>query len=55
MENAKQLLLQPNLQIQQIAYQTGYKDGNYFSKAFKTFYGISPTEFRAQQIKEQKT
>ena len=46
MENAKLLLQDKNLQIQQIAYQTGYKDSNYFSKAFKTFYGISPTEYR---------
>ncbi|MCR5763919.1 MAG: response regulator [Treponema sp.] len=51
MENAKKLLSSSNYQIQQIAYQTGYKDSNYFSKAFKSFYGISPTEFRTEQAR----
>ena len=55
MEFAKQLLEQPNLQIQQIAFNTGYKDSNYFSKAFKTFYGISPTEYRDSLQSQKKS
>lgn len=30
----------------QIAYKTGFKDSQHFSKCFKTVYGVTPTEYR---------
>ncbi|MBW5449420.1 response regulator [Cohnella sp. CFH 77786] len=48
MEKAKELLQAPELKIQNIADMLGYKDKNYFSKAFKNYCGLSPTEYRQQ-------
>ncbi|MCK9170164.1 MAG: helix-turn-helix domain-containing protein [Treponema sp.] len=49
MNRAKQLLKDPSVQIQQIAEQLGYNDSNYFSKAFRTYTGISPTDYRTEK------
>lgn len=49
MERARELLLDPAIKIQDIAQRVGYVDNNYFSKAFRTYYGISPTAFRQER------
>ena len=36
--------------IYEISYRLGYKDINYFSKQFKKIYGLSPTEYRNNEI-----
>ncbi len=46
MERAKELLQDPDLKIQTIATRTGYSDTNYFSKAFRNYTGLTPSEFR---------
>ncbi len=46
MERARELLLDPEIKIQDIAQRLGYADNNYFSKAFRTYYGVSPSAFR---------
>ncbi|MBB1124076.1 AraC family transcriptional regulator [Limosilactobacillus albertensis] len=46
MEDAKQLLLNSNNPIQDIAHRVGYKDEFTFSKAFKRYDGFSPQMFR---------
>lgn len=46
MERARELLLNPEIKIQDIAQRIGYTDNNYFSKAFRTYYGVSPSAFR---------
>ena len=46
MEKAKKLLVDSSLIIKEIAQNVGYNDQNYFSKAFKQKYGLSPSEFR---------
>lgn len=46
MLRAKELLNDTNVKIQAISQMLGYSDSNYFSKAFKNYYGISPTEYR---------
>ncbi|MBD5806285.1 AraC family transcriptional regulator [Limosilactobacillus walteri] len=46
MEDAKQLLLNSNNPIQEIAHRVGYKDEFTFSKAFKRYDGFSPQIFR---------
>ncbi|QUL56732.1 response regulator [Paenibacillus tritici] len=49
MDKAKALLSDPALKIQDISEMLGYKDKNYFSKAFRNYYDCSPSEFRLQR------
>ncbi|MBD2844110.1 helix-turn-helix domain-containing protein [Paenibacillus sp. IB182496] len=49
MERAKELLLEGE-QVQEIAYELGYKDRPYFSELFKRHTGLTPSEFRAQHV-----
>ncbi|EMS72029.1 response regulator transcription factor [Ruminiclostridium cellobioparum] len=37
-----------NIKVQEVAQRVGYADNNYFSRAFKTFYGVSPKEYRSR-------
>lgn len=47
MNEAKHLLVgNPELEIQKIGELVGYKDAFYFSRAFKSYTGIQPSEFR---------
>ncbi len=48
MEHAARLLRDPGQSIQSVADGLGYSNANYFSKAFKKYYGMSPSEFREQ-------
>ena len=49
MNEAKRLLLSsPEMEIQMVGELVGYKDGFYFSRAFKGYTGIQPSEFRHQ-------
>lgn len=45
-ETAARLLRYTDLPVQDIAYRLGYDVPSSLSKIFKSFYGISPTEFR---------
>lgn len=47
MNKAKELLSDPALKIQEISEMLSYRDKNYFSKAFRNYFDMSPTEFRA--------
>lgn len=46
MDKAKDLLNDPTLKIQDISERLGYKDKNYFSKAFRNYCQCSPSEYR---------
>lgn len=49
MNEAKRLLAgNPDMPIQKIGELVGYKDGFYFSRAFKGYTGTQPSEFRNQ-------
>jgi YesN/AraC family two-component response regulator len=48
MERAKELLGQPDIKIMDIAERLGYADNHYFSKAFRTYYHVTPTQYRNQ-------
>lgn len=50
MERAKELLADAKLQIQEISERLGYSNSNYFSKAFRNYFDISPTEFRQKVL-----
>src|SRR4051812_31803301 len=47
-ENAKNLLLNPNLRISEIAYQVGFQSLTHFNRVFKKVVGESPTEYRGK-------
>ena len=45
-DEAKNILLQPDKSISEVAYELGFEYPPYFSRLFKKKEGISPTEFR---------
>jgi len=48
---AKQLLLDGDLKINEIAEACGYKNAYYFTNAFRAYTGMSPTDFRKFYLK----
>lgn len=52
MEKARELLADPSLKIQTVCQKVGYHEQNYFSKAFKKHFGVSPQEYR-QRLAER--
>lgn len=46
MEKALLLLQNPTLTINDIAGLTGYDDQIYFSKVFKKYYSLTPSQYR---------
>lgn len=46
MEHARDLLQHTEMTIAQISEQSGYSDLFYFSKRFKSFWGVSPSRYR---------
>ncbi len=49
-QKAKQLLIQKNVPVQNVAYSVGYTDPFAFSKIFKQETGISPTQYRENHL-----
>jgi AraC-like DNA-binding protein/ligand-binding sensor protein len=49
-ERAKNLLLNPNLRVSEIAYEVGFQSLTHFNRVFKRILGQSPTEYRSQLI-----
>ncbi len=45
-EKAKEMLLNTNMKINDIAKSIGFEDTSYFYKKFKGYFGISPHEMR---------
>lgn len=48
---AKQLLDDSHYKITDISSRVGYHDGNYFSKTFKKYVGLTPSEYREKMLK----
>ena len=48
LRKARSLLLETRLPIQEISQQVGYDNPLTFSKIFKSFYGVSPKNYRVQ-------
>ena len=46
MEKAAELLLSTNMTAAEIAYKVGFEDQYYFSKSFKKYYGLPPSQYR---------
>jgi len=47
-EKAKNLLLNPNLRISEIAFEVGFQSLTHFNRVFKKIIGQAPTEYRSQ-------
>ncbi len=47
-EKAKNLLLNPNLRVSEIAFEVGFQSLTHFNRVFKKIVGQSPSEFRTQ-------
>jgi AraC-like DNA-binding protein len=47
-EKARNLLLNPNLRVSEIAFEVGFQSLTHFNRVFKKLLGQSPTEYRAQ-------
>jgi AraC-like DNA-binding protein len=47
---ARNLLFSTNLKVTEVAYDTGFKDPNHFSRVFKQEFGISPSKIRKAKI-----
>ncbi|MBM3875721.1 MAG: helix-turn-helix domain-containing protein [Verrucomicrobia bacterium] len=47
-EKARQLLLNPNLRVSEIAYDVGFQSLTHFNRVFKRIVGQSPTQYRAK-------
>jgi AraC-like DNA-binding protein len=49
-EKAKNLLLNPNLRISEIAFEVGFQSLTHFNRVFKKIVGQSPTDYRRQLV-----
>ena len=45
LKNAARILLSQDIKINEVAYATGFKDPNYFTKCFCKQYGLTPREY----------
>ena len=52
MKQAAYLIENTNLTIKEISEKLGISDSMYFSKKFKLFFGVSPTEFKNNKRSE---
>ncbi|MEQ7807732.1 helix-turn-helix transcriptional regulator [Priestia aryabhattai] len=50
LQEAKILMQQPDISLKEIATRLGYKNLSHFSRQFKRWTGLSPTEFRKNSI-----
>ena len=49
-EKAKNLLLNPNLRVSEIAFEVGFQSLTHFNRVFKKILGQSPTAYRGQLL-----
>ena len=49
---AAQLIVQSDYNISEIAYNTGFNDNKYFSRKFKEFHGMTPSEYKNKHRQE---
>ena len=46
MEKVKEMLTDPEKKVSDISMMAGYENPRYFSKVFKQFTGMTPSEYR---------
>jgi AraC-like DNA-binding protein len=47
-EKAKNLLLNPNVRVSEVAYEVGFQSLTHFNRVFRKLCGVSPTNYRAK-------
>jgi Response regulator containing CheY-like receiver domain and AraC-type DNA-binding domain len=47
-EKAKELLQKTQMSIEEVAANSGFSNGNYFSKSFRKVTGVAPSEYKAK-------
>ncbi len=52
LEYATELLLSSHLNINEIGYESGFKNSSHFTKSFKEKYQVTPTQFRMAKYKK---
>ena len=50
MERAVMLMKKKNMTVSEISFEVGYKNQFYFSKEFKDYYGVSPSQYMTTNI-----
>ncbi len=50
MDKAALFLQDEKIKVQEVGTKVGFSDNNHFSKAFKNYYNISPSEYRKEHI-----
>lgn len=45
LKKASQLLKSGELKINEVAYETGFNDPNYFTKSFTKLFGMTPSDY----------
>ncbi|WP_264537577.1 AraC family transcriptional regulator [Flavobacterium sp. N1736] len=53
-KHAKKLLQNPELQINEICYLSGFVDANYFTRVFKKHEGITPKQYKTLHVNNLK-
>ena len=48
-KHASRLLLETDLTIAEVSYDSGFADPKYFSRCFKKSTGLSPSEYKNQR------
>ncbi|WP_100488503.1 AraC family transcriptional regulator [Sporolactobacillus pectinivorans] len=51
-DKAKELLIEGNKKVKEVAYELGYTNEFYFSRTFKRIEGLSPSEFYSKNVYE---
>jgi two-component system, response regulator YesN len=50
-EKSKELLKNRGVKLYEVSHNSGYNDVKYFTKTFKKFTGITPSEYRENVMK----
>jgi signal transduction histidine kinase/ligand-binding sensor domain-containing protein/AraC-like DNA-binding protein len=51
LKRARQYLLQSDLRVSEIMYKVGFNSHSYFTKCFREYYGVAPTEYIEEKEK----
>ena len=51
LKRAKQYLMQSDMRVSEIMYKVGFNSHSYFTKCFREYYGLTPTEFIEDKVK----
>lgn len=49
-DKAKEMLIEGNKKVKEVAYELGYTNEFYFSRIFKRIEGLSPSEFYSKNV-----